>query len=129
MKTVRAASSVAEAQQPRQSFALWLGVVGPPLIWLAQFEIKYALAGAVPGGGRHFALMSVAIASLALLVASGLMSRRHTRLAETSSLDREAGIGARTHFMGVLGMMSAALFFLATAAQAIADWFFQPGPG
>ena len=122
-----AATSPGEAQQPRQPFALWLGMIGPPMLWLAQFEIKYALAGSVPGSARHTAIIAVAIASLALLAASGVMSRREMRLAAASPLDQEARIVDRTRFMGVLGMLSAGLFFLVTLAQALADWFFQPG--
>jgi hypothetical protein len=113
--------------QPRDSRALWLGVVGPPLLWLTQFEVRYALAGVPPGSGRHFAVIGTGILAAALIVLLGLLSLRQWRVAESSPLDQSAGVTGRIRFMALLGVMTSGLFFLATAAQILAHFFIPPG--
>jgi hypothetical protein len=119
-------SAVNTDQQPRATLALWLGIVGPPLIWLTQFEIKYALAGSTRAFS-HGVLVASGLLSLAAVGALFVMSLRHTRTANASPLDRATGIVGRIHFMAVLGLMFGGLFFLLIAAQSVADLFFEPG--
>src|SRR5436190_23730176 len=35
-------SELATTDRPLRDFALWLGILGPPILWLTQFEIIYA---------------------------------------------------------------------------------------
>jgi hypothetical protein len=115
------------AVQPRSLVALWLGVLGPPAIWLAQFELKYALASRGETTWRTLALLAASIVSLALVAMLAAMSWRHRRIAARSPLDAAAGVTGRNRFFATLGTMSSALFFLLIVAQALADFFFNPG--
>jgi hypothetical protein len=100
---------------------------GPPVVWLAAFELKYALAAAPATSVRQYAASGAGIAALALIAALGLLSWREFRVAAASPLDQYAAIIHRIRFMALLGIMSGALFFLATAAQVLAPFFIAPG--
>jgi hypothetical protein len=113
--------------EPRSAAALWLGILGPPVIWLTQFEIKYALT-AVGRRSEHTPLLiAVAIVAMALVVLCGYVAVRERQLAAASPFDATAGVFARNRFMATLGLMSSAMFLLVTIAQFIADFFFVPG--
>jgi hypothetical protein len=115
------------SQRPRTLAAQWLALLGPPVIWLLQFEARYALAANVRGSAANVAMTVIAVAALALIGASALVAFRLWRLAHASPLDRLAGVGERARFVGSLGLASAGLFFLVTAAQLLADFFISPG--
>jgi hypothetical protein len=119
--------SESQASAPRASLALWLGLLGPPAVWLIAFEIKYSLAAAPVNSVKHSALIVAGLAALAIIAGLGLLSWREWRLASASPLDRYAGVVARIRFMALLGMMTSALFLLATAAQVLAPFFIAPG--
>jgi hypothetical protein len=112
---------------PRSLVALWLGVIGPPIVWLAHFEIKYALAGVGDAIKHTPALIATSVVTAAVLLLIAYVAARERRTARTSPLDAEAGVTPRNRFMGTLGLMMCALFLLVTIAQAIADFFFSPG--
>src|SRR4051812_8849997 len=112
---------------PRSLVALWLEMIGPPVIWLTQFEIKYALAGK-SSAIRHPTLMiAVTVIALALIALLAVTSIQHQREAATSPLDTMAGVERRNRFMARVGLMSSALFALITIAQGTADFFIAPG--
>src|SRR5688572_11006543 len=94
------------SQQPREPLAQWIGVVGPPLIWLTQFEVKYALAGNVPGSRGHIALVVTGVVGFVLVGLCAVFAYREWRLADASPLDRFARTGDRTRFLGALGLAS-----------------------
>jgi hypothetical protein len=115
------------AGQPRWLLALWLEVIGPPIIWLTQFEIKYVLA-ARPTMGRHsMLLIAVWVVPLALIAMLALFARHQQREAAASPLDRMAGVTERSRFMAMIGLMSCALFALLIIGQGLPDFFFEPG--
>jgi hypothetical protein len=121
------ANAKERAQQPRLLTAQWLALVGPPLVWLLQFEARYALAGNERGTRGHFAMTAIGIVSLLVIALLGWVARRQWRHAAASPLDRMAGVGDRARFLGMLGLLSSALFFLAVAAQVLAEFFLEPG--
>ena len=113
--------------QPRSLAALWLGIIGPPIIWLMQFEVKYALSGTGRRETHMPALIATSIIAAALVLFLAYVSARERRLAPSSPLDAKAGVTARNRFMATLGLMSCALFLLLIIAQFIADFYFTPG--
>jgi hypothetical protein len=115
------------ALQPRSGLGLWCAALGPPLIWLTQFQVKYSLAPK-PGAGAHVALIATSLVALALVGACGVMALRYHRLADASPLDVLARKAPRIRFMATLGLMFSALFFLLILAQFLAHFFFNPGP-
>ena len=112
---------------PRASQALWLGLIGPPTIWLTAFLIKYALAGAPVDSIRHRIVVVTGLIALGAIAALGLMSYREWRWTEASPLDRFAGVTGRIRFMALLGIMTSGLFLLVMATQVIAPFFIAPG--
>lgn len=115
------------SQSPRLLTAQWFALLGPPVIWLVQFQARYAFAGTVRGSAKHVAMNVIGFAALVLVAGCALVAFRQWRLARASQLDRWANVGERTRFMGALGLLSAALFFLVTAAQLLAQFFIAPG--
>jgi hypothetical protein len=114
------------AAQPRHESWVWLGVIGPPVVWLLQFQIKYALAARTTAGSRGVAI-ATSLLALVVVTACGLMSSRYHRLADASPLDVFARKRPRIRFMGTLGVMFSALFFLLIVAQLLADLFIEAG--
>ncbi len=122
-----ASSAHGDTVQPRSLTALWLGILGPPALWLTQFEIKYALAG-VGQASRHTpALIATSVIAAALVLLLGYLTVRLRQIAYAAPLDAHAGVTSRNRFMATLGLMSCGMFLLIILAQAIADFFFQPG--
>jgi hypothetical protein len=112
---------------PRSTGPLWLGVLGPPTIWLTQFEIRYALAGAGRASRHGLPMLVTSIIALAAMTLCGYIAARERQLAAASPLDVEDRIAPRTRFMGTLGLLLSGLFFVGTVIQALADFFFNPG--
>src|ERR1041385_8127188 len=44
-------SELAATDRPLRDFALWLGILGPPMLWLTQFQTVYMLV--FPACGQH----------------------------------------------------------------------------
>ena len=101
-------------------------MMGPPLIWLAQFQFKYSLAARTTFASRTAVVLASFVALIAV-VACGLMASRQRRLAAASPLDAFAGRVARIRFMATFGIMGSALFFLLIVAQLLADVLIKPG--
>jgi hypothetical protein len=121
------ANTLSSDSVPRSLVALWLGIVGPPIIWLTQFEAKYALAGVGQAAKHTPALIATSVLAAALVLFLAYTSARERKLAKASPLDAGGGVTSRNRFMGTLGLMMSALFLLLIIAQAIADFFFSPG--
>jgi hypothetical protein len=113
--------------KPKPPFALWLGMLGPPIVWLTQFEINYALAGVDPGGRGQNAIMVTSFVALACLAGLIALSWHHFRTAGDSPLERFAGVIRRTRFMSFLGLLLGGLFSILTLAQGVAQFFLEPG--
>jgi hypothetical protein len=120
--------SKTKAAQPRSLFALWLALLGPPALWLTQFELQYALASQ-PWAERHPRWLGgpaiVALGAMALLAWAAWRERAE---AAASPLDAVAGVAARNRFLSTAGLWTCALFALVTLAQALAHFFFRAGP-
>jgi hypothetical protein len=115
------------SSQPRSNFALWIGLLGAPLIWLSQFEARYVLASHPPGSRGHVVMVIIGIVAVLLIAACSLLAFRERRLADASPLDQFTGAPERTRFMGTLGVWMSVLFLAVTVAQLLADLFIEPG--
>lgn len=116
-----------EQEQPRSLAALWTGIFAPPSIWLVQFQVKYTLSGTGHATKHTPALIATSVIAAAVVVFIGYVAARQRQLAYSSPLDEAAGATARHRFMATLGLMSSVMFLLLIVAQALADFFFQPG--
>lgn len=101
----------------KEDFYAWLGVLGPPAIWLTNFQIIYARVLPACAIKSNVWLITSSLIGLALIAWCGFLALR------------EAGAGGehRTRrFMAHVGLMSAALFALVTIAQIIAMLLMEP---
>lgn len=108
-------------------FTLWTVVLGPPLLWFAQFQTRYALIPWSCANGNRFWLWSLSIAAMALAGALGAVAWICCRRSQLSESDAPPSTERRrAHFMSLLGAMSAALFLLLIMAQALPLFFVDP---
>jgi hypothetical protein len=104
---------------------LWAGLIGPPVIWLLQFQLRYSLVPWCCASGKLAPLWILSGAAVVATVAFGLISswcwtlRRHT---SPDAGERER----RQRFMALLGLMTGVLFLLLNVAQAIPTLFLNP---
>jgi hypothetical protein len=118
-------SSAAEAAADKATTAegggallLWAGVLGPPTVFLTNLIVSYAMAYWACTSGKRWALDLVTLVSLALVGLCGLTAWR--LYAGTRDATADAAYERdRTRFMGVVGVLTSALFVLATLALMV----------
>ena len=115
---------LAATDRPLREFAVWLGIIGPPLLWLTQFEIVYAFVLPVCVAHREIVLVVISIVFAAMIVACGLIGWN----GRVPVADSPAGIRFVRHFMAVLSLMSMSLFLLVVIAQLHAIAMNSPCP-
>lgn len=95
---------------PQRAFRLWIGLLGPPVIWAIQFQTVY-LASEWGCYAMDFKWIHVAsIAAIVLsLVASGI-AFSEWRVVGGGTADEDSDPGTRRRFMSILGMLAGALF-------------------
>src|SRR4051794_22315904 len=96
---------------------LWLGILGPPTLWLHQLLINYIF---VSWSCRHEQTWPLHLVSLAALLATAAFG---TLL---FAQWRKIKAPGRAKFMAFLGWLSSGLFFLAMLTQEIAAGLFNP---
>lgn len=110
-----------------RQWVLWTEVLGPPVLWLIQFQIRYALVPWCCANGKRSLLWTTSGGSLALAAVMLVMSWSSWRNTPSPPLTQEAPIGQRrARFMAALGLMSSSLFLLLIAVQAIPVLFIDP---
>lgn len=116
-------NELAATDRPLRDLALWVGILGPPLLWLTQFEIVYAFV--LPVCGQHkTVLAAVSIAFGATIVGCGLIGWSGRMLVASSP----RRISFVRQFMAVLSLMSMSLFLLVVIAQVLATAMNSPCP-
>src|SRR3982750_17615 len=99
---------VTKSADEKEDLYAWIGMLGPPSLWLIDFQIIYARVMPACASGTKIGLLISSIIFLALIIACGFLA--------FSELD---ATGARK-FMAHVGLMSTATFALVTIAQTIA---------
>jgi hypothetical protein len=117
----------AEGSSPRENRALWLGILGPPVIWLVQFQVSYMLVPWACSTGQHWTLHAASFLFLVMAAMPGWPAWRYWRAAGGERLpERQSAGRGRRQFMALLGLMMTGLFVLATLAQAIPRFVLNP---
>src|SRR3954468_1376999 len=93
----------------------WLPMIGPPVVWILDFEVIYAGVLSACEAKHNVVLIICNLATLVLIAGCALLARR-----EIKSDNR-----AR-HFMAQVGFMTAGVFALVTIAQLIAMFIMDP---
>jgi len=114
----------AATDRPLRDFALWLGILGPPVLWLTQFEIVYALVLPVCVAHDRIVLAVISIAFGAAIVGCGVLGWN----GRAPVADSPPRIKFVRHFMAVLSLMSMSLFLLVVIAQVLAVAMHSPCP-
>ncbi len=112
-----------EESSARENLILWIGILGPAIIWLIQFQANYTLVSWVCATHHLWLLHTIAIVFLALCALAGLSAWMHWPGARS---EHESAGAGRRRFMAAVGVMSGALFFLLISAQEIANFVIHP---
>jgi hypothetical protein len=105
---------------PRSSILLWFGLLGAPAAWVVQFLVGYWLTevGCSAGGDRGLAVdgwttVATVVAAVLAVIAelAAITMFRETRGARGKDGSEEPPPKGRTHFLAVVGMAVAPLFF------------------
>lgn len=105
---------------------LWFGILGPPVIWAIRIGTSYVLVPYVCAWGSIWVLHLVTLAGLAGAAGAGSVAWTQWRRAGGGSEVGAGGRTTRTRFMGLIGMFSAAFFFLVMVAEGLANVFLDP---
>jgi len=97
--------------------ALFIGMLGPPVIWLSHFQINFSLVPWACGDGSSWLIHVVTVVALALTMASGFVGWQ----AQAGN-----GVPVSACFMGIGGAVLAAGFSLVIVAQGIATIIIGP---
>src|SRR5947208_1529809 len=66
-------SELAATDRPLRDFALWLGILGPPILWLTQFQTIYMLVYPACGQNRNFIIGITLLLFGLAIIAFGLI--------------------------------------------------------
>jgi hypothetical protein len=117
-------SELAATDRPLRDFALWLGILGPPILWLTQFEIVYALVLPVCVAHHKIVLALISLVFGATIAGCGVAGW-NGRMPVAACPPR---IKFVRHFMALLSLMSMSLFLLVVIAQLLATAMHSPCP-
>lgn len=112
--------------RPRHIAALWIALLGPPVVWLTHFQINYLLVPWVCAHGHRYLLPVVSVATLLVLAALGRLAWRSWSAAGPQLPGARNDTATRTRFLALLALLGNGLFFLLTVAQACAHRFIDP---
>jgi hypothetical protein len=104
----------------------WLGVLGPPILWAVRFGVNYALMPLVCAAQLTWLPHAITAAALVLLAGMGWTAYRFWSATRGATAADTPDLVRRTRFMGLFGMMSAALFALAVIAEWLANVMIDP---
>jgi hypothetical protein len=115
---------LAATDRPLRDLALWIGILGPPVLWLTQFEIVYAFVLPACVAHHKIVLVLISIAFGATIVGCGMVGWS----GRASEMQPASRIKFVRHFMATLSLMSMSLFLLVIIAQLLATAMHSPCP-
>jgi len=121
--TVDSRTDVPDARVLR---AIWIGILLPPLAFLFNIEVAYALVPTACSNRNLLWVHLVHLLSLLLSVFGGFTAFRYWRLSGATWPGGAGGRLSRTQFMSGLGMLLALLFALVIVAQWIPSFILDP---
>jgi hypothetical protein len=117
-------SELAATDRPLRDFPLWLGIVGPPLLWLTQFQTIYMLVFPACGQHRNIIIIVTSLVFSVAIAICGVIAWTN-RVPVADSL---VHVKRARHFMAVLSILSMSIFLIVTLAQLIAALMISPCP-
>ncbi|HEX4748181.1 MAG TPA: hypothetical protein VH302_01445 [Bryobacteraceae bacterium] len=105
-----------------RSLALWIGLLGGPVIWLCSFEARFALAPWACTFQNKWALHGIAIAALIFCLCCALIAYGQWKSISNGDLSPDAGAIPRANFMAILGMFVSSGCGMIVIAQSIPEF-------
>jgi hypothetical protein len=119
--------SKTEGTDARENFALWIGILGSPIVWATQLQTSYGMVPWACSSGHRWILPIVSGVFLIAAAVPGLIAWKVWRKARgPSNSERVTRYAGRRRFMAMLGMMDSAIFFLLILAQGLPVFFIHP---
>jgi hypothetical protein len=106
--------------------AIWTGVLLPPLAFLFNLEVAYALVPTACTSRNVLLVHLVHLVSLVLAAFGGITALRYWRSSGAAWPGSAGGRLSRTQFMSGLGMLMGLLFTLVILAQWIPSFILDP---
>jgi hypothetical protein len=106
--------------------ALWTGVLLPPVAFLLNLELAYALVPVACGARTVVLVHVVHLVSLALAVFAGVVAWRTWQKSGATWPEGEGGRLSRTQFMAGLGILMGLMFAVVILAQWIPSFILDP---
>lgn len=106
--------------------ALWTGVLVPPVAFLLNLEVAYALVPTACGARSVVLVHLVHLVSLGLAILGGVVAWRTWQRSGATWPGGEGGRISRTRFMAGLGALMGLLFTLVILAQWIPSFILDP---
>ncbi len=108
--------------RPLRDLGLWLGIIGPPSLWLIQFQSVYLMVYPACGTGRTLNIGLTCAVFFVVIAALGIYPRKNWMDNRTP----ENVVSRTRRFMSIVGVMTTALFLLVVVAQWIAGVMVDP---
>jgi len=104
-------------RERRGKLALWIGLVGGPLLALASLHLSYAVVPWSCNAGRELPLHLIAAAALLLAAGTFWLAWRDWTRTGRRWPGEEGDVVGRSRFMATLGVLLAAFFSLVIVAM------------
>ena len=116
----------AERETEGDATALWIGLLGPPTVFLAHLLAGYALAAHACRQNDALSLHIASVIAIALTLGLGLLSLRGWRRHGREWPDASASVATRDRFLSLMGIAITATVVLTLLAQWIPVFFIEP---
>jgi hypothetical protein len=121
--TVDPRTEVPDASEIR---ALWTGLLLPPIAFLIDLEVAYALVPPACSSRNELPVHLVHFVCLLLALGGGLTAWRSWRATGATWPDEEGGPLARSRFMAGIGVFLSLMFALVIVAMWIPSFMLDP---
>ena len=105
----------------KHDLALWTGLLGGPLVWLASFGARWSLSGWVCAFSWKPALFVIAAVALLMVVGSGLLSWTEWQRVGREMPGEAGGAVPRARIMALFGVVLSVLSVVLIISQAIPE--------
>ena len=103
----------------RSPAAPWIALLAGPIVFLMNLQANFTAVPWVCATGNYWVLHAIHAFALALVLWAGLVAHRGWQASGGGVSSEGADIKSRDHFVGLLGVMSAAL----SVALIVAQWY------
>jgi hypothetical protein len=115
---------LAATDRPLRDFALWLGILGPPVLWLTQFQTIYMLVFPACGQHRNVIIIVTSLLFGLFIPVCGFIGWSN----RVPVADSPLRVKKTRQFMAVMSILSMSMFLVVTIAQLIAALMISPCP-